>query len=115
MESCGQTPASFAGSAVFSGATTAYGLAGWFDAELTEGVGFGTGPFSPKTHWKQMGFPLSGPFRIDAGEPLHVRIEPIDVEDDRRHWRWSVRQGSREVSQDELASKPWETENNPRT
>ncbi len=39
-------------------------------------------------HWKQMGFPLSGPFRIDAGEPLHVRIEPFTVEDDRRDGRW---------------------------
>ena len=92
--------------------TTAYGLAGWFDAELAEGVGFGTGPFSPSTHWQQMGFPLPGPFPIDAGLPLHVRIEPITVEDDRRHWRWSVRQGRREVTQDEVASKPWAAERN---
>jgi SAM-dependent methyltransferase len=107
MQTCQQTPASFVGSAVFPEATTAYGLAGWFDAELADGVSFGTGPFSPRTHWKQMGFPLAGPFRIDAGEPLHVCIEPITVEDDRRHWRWIVRQGRREVTQDELTSKPW--------
>jgi len=110
MQTCRETPSFFSGSAVFTEATTAYGLAGWFDAELAEGVGFGTGPFSPRTHWKQMGFPLSGPFRIDAGEPLHVRIDPIRVEDDRRHWRWTVRQGRREVTQDEVASKPWAAE-----
>jgi protein arginine N-methyltransferase 1 len=107
MQTCRETPPFFAGTAVFDEATTAYGLAGWFDAELAEGVSFGTGPFSPRTHWQQMGFPLAGPFRIEAGVPLHVRIEPITVEDDRRHWRWSVRQGDREVTQDEVASKPW--------
>lgn len=113
MQTCQQTPSFFAGSAVFAEPTTAYALAGWFDAELTDGVGFGTGPFSPRTHWQQMGFPLPGPFRIEAGEPLHVRIEPITVEDDRRHWRWSVRQGQREVTQDEVASKPWAAEKRP--
>jgi SAM-dependent methyltransferase len=112
MSTCRETPASFSGTAVFDQATTAYGLAGWFDAELAPGVSFGTGPFSPRTHWQQMGFPLPGPFRVDAGEPLHVRIEPITVEDDRRHWRWSIRQGRREVTQDELASKPWAAERN---
>ena len=109
MQTCMQTPELFAGSAVFAEGTTAYGLAGWFDAELAAGVGFGTGPFSPRTHWKQMGFPLPGPFRIDAGEPLHIRIEPIAVEDDRRHWRWSLRQGQREVTQDEVAARSWES------
>jgi hypothetical protein len=112
MQTCRETPSFLAGSAVFAEATTAYGLVGWFDAELAEGVGFGTGPFSPRTHWQQMGFPLPEPFHIDAGEPLHVRIEPITVEDDRRHWRWSVRQGRREVTQDEVTSKPWATEEN---
>jgi type I protein arginine methyltransferase len=110
MQTCGETPPVLAGSTVFTEATTAYGLAGWFDAELAAGVSFGTGPFSPKTHWYQMGFPLPSPFLIEAGEPLHVRIEPIVVEDDRRHWRWSIRQGRREVTQDELASKPWAAE-----
>jgi SAM-dependent methyltransferase len=112
MQTCRETPGVFAGTAVFAEATTAYGLAGWFDAELAEGIAFGTGPFSPKTHWQQMGFPLPAPFRIEAGVPLHVRIEPIAVEDERRHWRWSVRQGRREVTQDELASKPWAAEQN---
>ena len=112
MQTCRETPSSLTGSTVFAQGTTAYGLAGWFDAELAEGVGFGTGPFSPRTHWKQMGFPLPGPFRIDAGDPVHVDIEPITVEDDRRHWRWSIRQGSREVTLDELTSKPWATDEN---
>jgi SAM-dependent methyltransferase len=112
MQTCAHTPPFFSGSAIFAESTTAYGLAGWFDAELAEGVAFGTGPFSPRTHWLQMGFPLPGPFRIDAGEPLRVRIEAITVEDDRRHWRWSVRQGRREVTQDEVASKAWATEKN---
>jgi protein arginine N-methyltransferase 1 len=112
MQTCRETPSAFAGTARFEEATTAYGLVGWFDAELAEGVGFGTGPLSPRTHWQQMGFPLPEPFRVEAGSPLGVRIEPITVEDDRRHWRWTVRQGGREVTQDEVLSKPWAVEPN---
>jgi protein arginine N-methyltransferase 1 len=112
MQTCRETPPFLAGTAVFTEATTAYGLAGWFDAELADAVGFGTGPFSPRTHWQQLGFPLPAPFHIEAGQPLAIRIEPIEVEDDRRHWRWSVRQGRREVIQDEVASKPWAAERN---
>ena len=82
---------------MFAEPPTAYGLVGWFDAELAEGVGFGTGPFSPKTHWSQMGFPLHEPFPIEAGRPCRLDIEPITVEDDRRHWRWSLRQDGRQV------------------
>jgi protein arginine N-methyltransferase 1 len=110
MLTCRQTPRVLAGSAVFDRPTVAYGLTGWFDADLAEGVSFGTGPFSPRTHWQQLGFPLPAPFRIEPGEPLEVSIEPITVEDDRRHWRWSLRQGTREVTQDELLAKPWAAE-----
>jgi protein arginine N-methyltransferase 1 len=110
MQTCSETPPALAGSAVFTHPTVAYGLTGWFDADLAEGVSFSTGPFAPRTHWQQMGFPLPAPFPIAAGEPLQVRIEPITVEDDRRHWRWSIRQGSREVVQDEVLCKPWASE-----
>jgi hypothetical protein len=82
-------------------------LVGWFDADLAEGIGFGTGPFAPRTHWQQMGFPLSRPFAIEPGEPFEVCLEPIAVEDDRRHWRWSVRQGARALAEDEVAAKTW--------
>jgi type I protein arginine methyltransferase len=110
MQTCRETPQVLAGSAAFARPTVAYGLTGWFDADLAEGVSFGTGPFSPRTHWQQLGFPLPEPFPIAAGDPVHVRIEPITVEDDRRHWRWSIRQGTREIEQDELKSKPWAAE-----
>ena len=107
MQTCTTTPKTLVGSAVFPERTTAYGLAGWFDADLADGVGFGTGPFSPKTHWKQITFPLPAPFTIEPGEPLHVEIEPVAVDDERRHWCWTVSQGAREVVQDELAAAEW--------
>jgi protein arginine N-methyltransferase 1 len=107
MQTCSDTPACLAGSAVLPARTTAYGLVGWFDADLAEGVSFGTGPFSPKTHWKQIGFPLRDPFIIEAGEPVHIEIDPVAVEDDRRHWRWRVRQGERTMALDELGAKDW--------
>ena len=107
MLTCTETPKMLTGSAVFAAPVTAYGLLGWFEVDLAEGVSFGTGPFSPRTHWSQMGFPLRSPFAIDAGEPVHVCIEPTAVEDDRRHWRWSLAQGAREAQEDEIASKIW--------
>jgi type I protein arginine methyltransferase len=107
MLTCHETPAVLSGSAVFDQALTAYGLIGWFDADLAAGVGFGTGPFSPRTHWAQMGFPLRQPFSIAAGEPLQVHVEPLSVEDDRRHWRWTLQQGERHATEDELAAKSW--------
>jgi type I protein arginine methyltransferase len=109
MLTCYETPRVLAGSARFPEPVTAYGLIGWFDTDLAEGIAFGTGPFSPRTHWSQMAFPLRKPFTIEPGEPLHVRIEPVEVEleDVRRHWRWSIRQGERETGEDELAAKTW--------
>jgi type I protein arginine methyltransferase len=108
MSTCHETPRVLAGWARFAEPVTAYGLVGWFDADLAEGIGFGTGPFSPKTHWSQMAFPLRSPFTVEAGEPLHVQIEPVAVEQDvRRHWRWTISQGAREAGEDELAAKSW--------
>jgi protein arginine N-methyltransferase 1 len=107
MLTCSGTPETLVGAAVFAEPVTAHGLIGWFDVNLAEGVSFGTGPFSPRTHWSQMGFPLRRPFAIEAGEPVRICIEPTFIEDDRRHWRWSLEQGTREMGEDELASKTW--------
>ena len=105
MATCQQTPAVLSGSAVFDQPLRAHGLVGWFDAELADGVSFGTGPFSPRTHWKQMAFPLSAPFDIVAGQPVRIRIEPVVVEEDRRHWRWQLAQGTRSAGEDEIEAK----------
>ncbi len=107
MSSCNGTPEVLFGSAVFPEPVTAVGLIGWFDVDLADGIAFGTGPFDPKTHWSQMGFPLRAPFPIVPGEPVEVEIEPTPFDGDRRHWRWSLAQGERRVEEDEIASKTW--------
>jgi protein arginine N-methyltransferase 1 len=107
MQTCTTTPEVLRGRAVFAERTVAHGLAGWFDADLAPGIAFGTGPMSPRTHWKQIGFPLPAPFTIEAGVPLEVEIEPVAVQDERRHWCWTVRQGERIVVQDELRAAEW--------
>jgi protein arginine N-methyltransferase 1 len=107
MQTCTKTPELLTGEARFPERTVAHGLAGWFDADLADGVEFGTGPFSPKTHWKPIGFPLPAPFVIEPDEPVHVELEPVAVEDDRRHWAWTIRQGERAVEQDELSATAW--------
>jgi protein arginine N-methyltransferase 1 len=107
MQTCVKTPELLTGSATFTAPTIAYGLCGWFDADLADGVAFGTGPFSPRTHWKPIGFPLPTPFTIAPGEPVQVEIEPVAVDDERRHWCWTIRQGERAIEQDELAAAAW--------
>lgn len=107
MQTCTETPDLLWGSAIFPAPVTAYALAGWFDADLADGVSFGTGPLSPKTHWKQLAFPFPEPFAIEAGTPVEVCVQPVAVDYERRHWRWSLKQGGREVMQDEIKSKDW--------
>jgi SAM-dependent methyltransferase len=46
-------------------AAEVYGIAGWFDTRLAEGVEFGTGPESPRTHWCSLYFPFAQPWTVD--------------------------------------------------
>jgi type I protein arginine methyltransferase len=87
---------------------TAYGICGWFDAELTPTVRFSTGPFAPETHWGQMIFPFRTPVTLRQGQPVEVAIEPLRVGVVRRPaWRWSIRAGETELVQDDASDDVW--------
>jgi protein arginine N-methyltransferase 1 len=87
---------------------TAYGICGWFDAELTPAVRFSTGPFAPETHWGQMIFPFRTPIRLGQGQPVEVAIEPLRIGVARRPaWRWSIRVGETQLVQDDAADDVW--------
>jgi len=53
-------------------AGTLHGLAGWFEAELCEGVIIETAPDVPATHWKQALFPFRTPIEVEPGHRLSV-------------------------------------------
>lgn len=53
---------------------TVHGLAGWFEADLCEGVSITTAPGAPPTHWQQAFFPFLQTPRIVAGDFLEVTL-----------------------------------------
>jgi protein arginine N-methyltransferase 1 len=65
-----------AGNAVFdmTTATTIYGLALWWTAELADGIGLSTSPLAPKTHWEQLYLPALEPIRLARGDRLAVKL-----------------------------------------
>lgn len=102
MHSVERTPSQLAGSLLVERDVTAYGLAGWFDAELTEGVAFSTGPHQPHTHWRPIYFPFPQPFECSPTRPLSVTIvPPSDVEKSEPIWAWSIADCSNTISVDE--------------
>lgn len=56
-------------------ATTIYGLALWWRAELVKDLWLGTGPMDPQTHWEQLYLPVLEPVALRAGDKLTARIK----------------------------------------
>jgi protein arginine N-methyltransferase 1 len=69
-------------------AGTAHGIAIWFDAELTDGVGFSNNPERPELLYGTAFFPFREPLTVSAGDQIssHMRA---DVVGDDYVWRWN--------------------------
>jgi SAM-dependent methyltransferase len=74
------TPRLLSGTITSAQNAAAYGLCGWFDAQLSEGVKLSTSPFSPATHWLQFHFPFDRPIDVRAGEPIEIELEILPLE-----------------------------------
>lgn len=61
------------------------GLAGWFDADLADGVALSTAP-GVETHWDQLLFPVPAT-RVAAGDEVEVRLW-VDAASGAELWRW---------------------------
>ena len=68
----------------------AHGLSAWFDAEVTEGLTFSTGPSSPETIYGTAFFPLERPVSVKAGDSISVTMNANSVAED-YVWRWETR------------------------
>jgi SAM-dependent methyltransferase len=55
-------------------ATTIYGLALWWCAELVEGIHLSTSPLHARSHWEQLYLPALTPIAILARETLRARV-----------------------------------------
>jgi hypothetical protein len=71
-------------------ATTVYGFATWWIAELVPGVSLSTAPDAPRTHWEQLYFPLSAPIKISAGETISISLRSRSSSQAGTHVSWTA-------------------------
>lgn len=82
---------------------TGHGLAVWFDAELSDGVGFSNGPGVQPGIYGRYFFPWTHPVKLQRGDVVHIELQADLLADDYM-WRWNSRVVSRADHQSELAS-----------
>jgi protein arginine N-methyltransferase 1 len=68
---------------------TGHGFLVWFDADLTDGVGFSNAPGAPETIYGSLFFPWQTPVSLAAGQRVCVNLEAKLVESD-YVWRWTT-------------------------
>ena len=83
-------------------AAEVYGIAGWFDTTLAEGVEFGTGPDSPPTHWCPLYFPFAEPMTVDPSRQVRLRLSPVQLDEVHTRWHWWAGDGKEERSGDDM-------------
>lgn len=67
-----------------------YGFATWWKVELVPGIGFSTGPLSPRTHWEQLYFPLLAPMNAAASDLISVDLRSSSSEEAGTHLAWTA-------------------------
>jgi protein arginine N-methyltransferase 1 len=71
-------------------ATTAHGLAVWFDSELTDGIGFSNSPDAPtKQIYGQGFFPWPRPVELSLGDEVSVQLQAVQTGSD-YVWCWNT-------------------------
>lgn len=77
--------------------TVAYGMCGWFEAQLSPNVRLSTSPFDPPTHWYHFHFPFVRPMEIVAGEAVEIEVEIVPQRGQNGYiWRASTASAVRE-------------------
>lgn len=67
-----------------------HGFAAWFHAELAQGIGYRTGPWTPETIYGSAFFPWMHPVDLCAGDAIEVELRARLVGRD-YVWSWSTR------------------------
>jgi protein arginine N-methyltransferase 1 len=69
-----------------------HGYALWYETDLTETIGYSTGPATPSTVYRHLYFPLENPVRLDAGQAVEGGLTARLIgEAYKWHWRTKVR------------------------
>lgn len=91
-----------------------YALCGWFSAQLSAGIEFGTGPQDIPTHWDQILFPLPKPIMVDPSRELTITLSPLTEQVGKEQfWHWSVSDGEETLSVNEQELQIQNTANVP--
>jgi protein arginine N-methyltransferase 1 len=69
---------------------TVYGLAGWWEAELTPGIVLSTAPDAPRTHWEQLYYPIMEPIAAAPGDTVMASLRSRSSEDAGTHLAWTA-------------------------
>lgn len=95
-------PRVFSASLMPSEKTKIFALCGWFSAQLSPRVQFGTGPHDTPTHWDQILFPLPEAFAVDPSRQLTITLSPLTEQVGKEQiWSWSISDGVKTVSVNE--------------
>jgi SAM-dependent methyltransferase len=97
------TPRVFTTTLIPSEKTEIFALCGWFSAQLSPEVQFGTGPNDIPTHWDQILFPLPTPFSVDPSRELTITLSPqTEQVGKEQFWCWSISDSENSISVNEL-------------
>lgn len=70
-------------------ATTIFGFAYWWSADLASGVAVSTAPNAPRTHWEQLYFPLLDPISAKTGDSVALSLRSRSSEQAGTHLAWT--------------------------
>ncbi|MDI6840883.1 MAG: hypothetical protein QMD71_08580 [bacterium] len=84
---------------------TFYGLAGWFDAWLSDKVILSTSPKNEPTHWKNTFFPIQEPVFVKKGDVIRVKMTAVPMFG-KIIWAWRVEINGRRFSHSTFKSIP---------
>lgn len=79
----------------FQSATTVFGFAYWWEADLVPGISLSTAPGAPATHWEQLYFPLERPIALVRGESLELKLKSSSSEESGTHLAWTATHSDR--------------------
>ena len=77
-------------SGVFPRPAKIYGFATWWKVELVPGIGFSTGPLSPRTHWEQLYFPLLAPIEASPSDVVSIDLRSSSSEEGGTDLAWTA-------------------------
>lgn len=103
-----KTPERVSGQFIAHEDIVAYGLCGWFDADLTADLTLDTSPHNDPTHWKHVYFPLESPLTVAKGQKVEISIwmQHPDMSPE-VVWRWQIRYLDIVQDLNNFAHKTW--------